>query len=58
MKLIAFTHNNKRQIGAVDDEYVIPVDEQGPDNLVEYFTADDATKPRLEDRISSANHHS
>lgn len=56
MKLIAFTHNNKRQIGAVDDEYVIPVDEQGPDNLVEYFTADDATKRRLEDRISSAKH--
>jgi 2-keto-4-pentenoate hydratase/2-oxohepta-3-ene-1,7-dioic acid hydratase in catechol pathway len=56
MKLIAFTHNNKQQVGAIDDEYVIPVDDQGPDNLIDFFTADDATKQRLEDRISSGKH--
>ena len=56
MKLIAFTHNNKKHIGAIDDEYVIPVDDDGPDNLIDFFTAGNAIKQRLEDRISSGKH--
>jgi len=56
MKLIAFTHNNKKQIGAVEDEYVIPVDDDGPDNLIDFFTAGDAVRQQLEDRLSSGDH--
>ena len=56
MKLIAFTHNNKKHIGAIDNEYVIPVDDDGPDNLIDFFTAGNAIKQRLEDRISSGKH--
>jgi len=56
MKLIAFTHNNKKHIGAIDDEYVIPVDDDEPDNLIDFFTAGNAIKQRLEDRISSGKH--
>ena len=56
MKLIAFTHNNKKQTGAIEDEYVIPVDDDGPDNLIDFFTAGDTVKQQLEDRISSGNH--
>ena len=55
MKLIAFTHNNKKQIGAVMEEYVIPVDD-GPDNLIDFFTADDVFKQRFAARISSGEH--
>ena len=57
MKLITFTHNNKKHIGAIDDEYVIPVDDEGPDNLIDFFTAGNAINQRLEDRISSGKHH-
>ena len=37
MKLVAFTHNNKKQIGAVEGEYVIPVEDNGPDNLIDFL---------------------
>ena len=56
MKLITFTHNNKQQIGAVDDEYVIPIGDDGPDNLIDFFTADNTDKQRLQDRFSSGEH--
>ena len=56
MKLIAFTHNNKKQIGAVEDEYVIPVDDDEPDNLIDFFTAGDAVRQQFEHRISSGDH--
>ena len=56
MKLITFTHNNKQQIGAVDDEYVIPIGDDGPDNLIDFFTAENAVKQRLQDRFSSGEH--
>jgi 2-keto-4-pentenoate hydratase/2-oxohepta-3-ene-1,7-dioic acid hydratase in catechol pathway len=56
MKLIAFTHNNKKQIGAVETEYVIPIEDGGPDNLIDFFTAGDAIRQQLEDRISSRDH--
>ena len=56
MKLITFTHNNINKIGAVEDEYVIPVDSGGPDNLIDFFTAGDAVRQQLEDRISSGDH--
>lgn len=56
MKLITFTHNNKQQIGAVADEYVIPIGDDGPDNLIDFFTAENAVKQRLQDRFSSGEH--
>ena len=56
MKLIAFTHNQKKQIGAIDDKYVVPVDENGPDNLIDFFAAGNTVKQQLADRISSGNH--
>lgn len=56
MKLITFTHNNKQQIGAVDNEYVIPVADDGPDNLIDFFKAEHAVKQRFQDRFSSGNH--
>jgi 2-keto-4-pentenoate hydratase/2-oxohepta-3-ene-1,7-dioic acid hydratase in catechol pathway len=56
MKLITFTHNNKQQVGAIEDEHVIPVDDDGPDNLIDFFTAGDTVKQQLEDRISSGKH--
>ena len=53
MKLIAFAHDNKQQIGAVDGEYVIPVDDDGPDNLIDFFTAGNVVKQRFENKITS-----
>lgn len=52
MKLIAFTHNNKKQIGAVEGEFVIPVAEDGPKNLIDFFTRENAFR-QLEENIAS-----
>ena len=51
MKLITFTHNNKQQIGAVEGEYVIPIGDDGPDNLIDFFTTENTVKQQLEDKI-------
>jgi 2-keto-4-pentenoate hydratase/2-oxohepta-3-ene-1,7-dioic acid hydratase in catechol pathway len=56
MKLVAFTHDNKQQIGAVDGEYVIPIDNNGPDNLIDFFSADNVVKQRLQERVASDKH--
>ena len=56
MKLITFTHDNKQQIGAVEGEYVTPIDDSGPDNLIDFFSADNAVKQRLQDRVASDKH--
>jgi 2-keto-4-pentenoate hydratase/2-oxohepta-3-ene-1,7-dioic acid hydratase in catechol pathway len=56
MKLITFTHKNKQQIGAVDGKYVIPIDNNGPDNLIDFFSADNVVKQRLQERVASDKH--
>ena len=56
MKLTTFTHDNKQQIGAVDGEYVVPIDENGPDNLIDFFSAENTSKQRLQDRVTSDKH--
>ncbi len=53
MKLAAFTHDNKQQVGAVDGEYIVPVGDNDPDNLIDFFSVDDTVEQRLKDRVSS-----
>lgn len=56
MKLVAFTQNNRQQIGAIDKEYIIPVDHNEADNLIDFFIAGDEAKQRLEDKLASGKH--
>lgn len=54
MKLVTFLYNNKQLIGAVDKQYIIPVDVAGLDNLIDFIQADKASKQRFIDKVVAA----